>query len=320
MSMETRRDFIGTLAAGGALIATAALPTVAQEKRPTKRNRTMPILSYAHFDIGVEKPFSVLHISDTHLTSTYPGETPRQIKSAADRTRTFGGRQKEALEVSVEWAKKASDYLLHTGDVIDFQTDANLDIVKRLFGSDQKVFGAVGNHEYYLEKDNEPPSGTEAYKELSRDMLSNVFANDVAFASTIVHGINFITMDNVYGTVTARQAEQFEREAKKGMPIVLCVHVPFFTDSLWRMSERYWRDRGKKFVEAGVPAPRTDRLRQIEDSTTRDFIAYMKSERRLRGILAGHLHVAMEDRFSPTAMEYVAGGNFDFAAREVLFT
>ena len=49
-------------------------------------------------------------------------------------------------------------------------------------------------------------------------------------------------------------------------------------------------------------------------------MAYMKSERRLRGILAGHLHVAMEDRFSPTAMEYVVGGNFDFAAREVLFT
>ena len=61
MSMETRRDFIGSLAAGGALIATAALPTVAQEKRPTRCNRTMPILSYAHFDIGAEKPFSVLH-------------------------------------------------------------------------------------------------------------------------------------------------------------------------------------------------------------------------------------------------------------------
>ena len=86
------------------------------------------------------------------------------------------------------------------------------------------------------------------------------------------------------------------------------------------MSERYWRDRGKKFVEADVPVPRTDRLRQIEDPTTHDFMAYMKSERRLRGILAGHLHVAMEDRFSPTAMEYVVGGNFDFAAREVLFT
>ena len=207
--METRRDFIGALAAGGAMVATAALPAVPQAKEPAKRSRTMPILSYAHFDIGTEKPFSVLHISDTHLTSTYPCETPRRIKSAVDRTRTFGGRQKEALEVSVEWAKKASDYLLHTGDVIDFQTDANLDIVKRLFGRDQKVFGAVGNHEYYLEKDDEPPSGTEAYKELSRDALSKAFANDVAFASAIVHGINFVTMDNVYGTVTARQAELF---------------------------------------------------------------------------------------------------------------
>jgi len=37
------------------------------------------------------------------------------------------------------------------------------------------------------------------------------------------------------------------------------------------------------------------------------------------GILAGYGHVAMEDRFSPTAMEYVVGGSFLFHGREVLF-
>ena len=37
------------------------------------------------------------------------------------------------------------------------------------------------------------------------------------------------------------------------------------------------------------------------------------------GILSGHEHITMEERFSPTAVQYLVGGNFLFAARELLF-
>ena len=47
---------------------------------------------------------------------------------------------------------------------------------------------------------------------------------------------------------------------------------------------------------------------------------YLKSEKLLKGILAGHLHFSVQDRFSPTAMEYVVGGNFLFHGQEILFT
>ena len=49
-----------------------------------------------------------------------------------------------------------------------------------------------------------------------------------------------------------------------------------------------------------------------------NFIAYLKTEPLLKAILAGHEHVMVQDRFSPTAEEFVVGGNFMFAAREVL--
>ena len=32
----------------------------------------------------------------------------------------------------------------------------------------------------------------------------------------------------------------------------------------------------------------------------------------------GHEHIMVQDVFSPTAVEYVVGGNYMFAAREVL--
>jgi hypothetical protein len=61
-------------------------------------------------------------------------------------------------------------------------------------------------------------------------------------------------------------------------------------------------------------------MTQQEDPTTREFIAYLKGERLLKAILAGHLHITVQDRFSPTAMQYVVGGNYGFVGQEVLFT
>ena len=52
---------------------------------------------------------------------------------------------------------------------------------------------------------------------------------------------------------------------------------------------------------------------------TRDFIAYLKQEPLLKGILAGHEHFTMQDRFSPTAIQYIVGSNFLFHGQEILF-
>ena len=58
----------------------------------------------------------------------------------------------------------------------------------------------------------------------------------------------------------------------------------------------------------------------MTDVVTRDFIASLRREPLLKAILAGHLHITVQDRFSPTAMQYVVGGNFMFHGQEVLFT
>jgi hypothetical protein len=40
----------------------------------------------------------------------------------------------------------------------------------------------------------------------------------------------------------------------------------------------------------------------------------------LKAILTGHLHIGLEERFSPTAMQYVVAGNYMFHAAEILIT
>ena len=59
------------------------------------------------------------------------------------RTLTFGGRQEEALRDSIAWAKEPCDCLVHTGDLIDWQSEANFALVK--FSPTAMEYVVVGN-------------------------------------------------------------------------------------------------------------------------------------------------------------------------------
>lgn len=309
------------MAGMGAVVATSQLPALAEDD-PTlfpKRGRFERLaLNYGTVNIGLEKPFSILHISDTHLTAVYPNEDEKKQQLHKIRTTTFGGRQEEALCDSLDWARQHVDYVVHTGDLIDWQSEANFDLVKKYFG--EGVVGCLGNHEFsqhmWLSEPKE--TGTEQYKDLTRKKLQEVFPYDIELQSQVVGGVNFVTLDDVYGYVTERQVELFRKEVKKGLPIVLCMHVPFHTENIWRADIRFWHDEKSRFRNV-APDPSGEYKRQQDDPVTSAFIAYLKTEPLLKAILAGHLHITIQDQFSPTATEYVVGGNFLFHGEEILF-
>ena len=315
----SRRHF---LQAVGGLVAVSALPSFADDPSvfPLRGKYERLVLSYQRIDAGATKPFSVLHISDTHLTEAYPDEPDAadKLRSKERRTRTFGGRQEEALRDSLAWAKDNVDYVLHTGDLIDWQSQANFDLVKKYYGG--AMFGSMGNHEFYTYLPGEKHTGQEPFKERSWPLLKAAYPVDPRFHTQVVNGVNFICMDDVFGTVQPDQVEKFRAEVKKGLPIILCMHVPFITPHIWLADQKFWTRAGRKFESAAVPDARGDYKVQQTDPVTRDFIAYLKTEKLLKGILAGHLHITVQDRFSPTAMQYVIGGNFMFHGEEVFFT
>ena len=104
--------------------------------------------------------------------------------------------------------------------------------------------------------------------------------------------------------------EAFAKEVKKGMPIILLMHVPFPTPRIVAATRKYWA-WNKKFRNE-QPKPITFGKRGQE------FIKYLKSEPLLKGILAGHEHITVQERFSDTAIQYLVAGNFAFVGREVL--
>lgn len=317
----SRRDFVKGFSAIGGLIAVSELTGCAtgSDVFAERGKWERLVLAYNHIDAGATKPFSILHISDTHFTEAYSHEDPRSLELKRIRTKTFGGRQEEALRDSIAWAKENVDFLLHTGDLIDWQTEANFDLVKKYFGTE--LFGAIGNHEFsrfmWLEG---KVSYNEAYKDGTRDKVAAAYPFDISLASKVVNGVNFVTMDDVYGYVTENQVERFRAEVKKGLPIVLCMHVPFYTPKIWRANCKFWNGVGKKYSSFEFKTWESTPHLQQKDPVTKNFIAYLKTEKLLKGILAGHTHITVQDRFSPTAMEYVVGGNFMFHGQEITFS
>ena len=298
----TRGEFIWSA------LALAAMP--AQAGGATGEKLKAKTISIA---AGATKPFSVLHVSDTHLTAVYPHEDKwKQEMSRAD-TPIFGAKQEEALAEAVAYAKRHCDFLLHTGDLIDFVSEANLDISKRLLPGG--CLGALGNHEYshygWLVK----KAGTAGPgREETRKMLSKAYPFRIPIAAKELNGVVFVAIDDADGTVSEDQVKEFRRIAARGRPIVLCMHVPFYTPDICRAGKRWWK---KGTDEANPELKLPDFQRQRSDHATCEFIEYLKGEPLLKGILSGHLHMFTEDRFSPTAIQHVVSGNFSFAAHMV---
>ncbi len=318
MTTIGRRGFLSGMTS---VLAASALPAFAKDEMglfPARGKFERLSIAYQHIHLGLKTPFSVLHVSDTHLTAVDERDEERR-EFLDKRRRTFGGCQEESFCDTLAWAKKNVDYVIHTGDLIDCITEANLDLVRKYAG-DAKIAGSVGNHEFQRRKPGEAIRRTSEYNALSRERLNGAYPFDVTFQSTVINGVNFISMEQVYGFVVPEQVERFRSEVKRGLPIILCMHVPFFLEPVWRAHEKFRRNRGKLFRSAVLSPPPVDYQRQMEDPVTRDFIAYLKREELLRGILCGHLHIDVQARFSPTAMEYVVGGNFIPHGEEVLFT
>ena len=312
---------LGGLSALGADVQASSVTPERPVARLDPRRALKPLaVNRVTVKVGAAKPFKVLHVSDTHFTFCDARDDARKQKLAASRIKGMR-RGEHYLDEAFRLAADEGAVLMHTGDLIDFTSKANYDaVVEHFAGRDS--FVCAGNHEfvpYFWETDKEDA----AYKAKSYAATQANFPNDLTFAARVVNGVNFVAIDDVFYYTTERQAELFEREVAKGLPIVLLCHVPLYSPELFKVAFKKWRTAA---YLCGVPDGMMSRYRkrQVEqqraDKTTMDFVSRLRSEPLLKAILCGHIHTTAFDRFSPTACSYVAGANFAGDAQMVTFT
>lgn len=321
-----RRSFIrcGAAFAAGMPLAVAHGTTQGDvRKGPNRLKGFAPLkVKRIRIEVGASAPFRAFHLSDTHIVRADVTENdPRKVELAASRYASMGFGE-HYLDEAVHLARQEKALLLHTGDMIDFVSNANLRYAGLTYGSDD-WFVAPGNHEFsrYVGEAREDA----AYKAGSLDRVQANYPNDLAFAVRVVNGVNFVSFDDVYYSVAAEVLGKLEREVEKGLPIVLMCHVPFYTPKHYVRNMEH--SHGVCSYLTGTPDELVDTwggrhdfpegqewrdraVQQRADASTKEFVRYVTAQKSIKAVLTGHCHEYWEERLSPTAIQYTAAATY----------
>lgn len=325
--MHTRRGFVASLVALGTAPALSAVAGASSAGRPLK---VSPIrgggvdeilkVTPLEIDVGAGKPFSVLHVSDTHLNfwdvTDFYGNAAKE--SYFEKRWVRFPQALNSFIATLDYAERRSLPIFHTGDLLDWNTRGNASVCARLLkGVD--MFYALGNHEYHSSDGKEP--------ELSRDdkrrRIAEFIANDLTVASRVVNGVNFVALDNGERNLREETVMRVKAEFAKGLPVVLMCHIPptytpKFMENGLAMKKQILRGQGVPEDELAVLKP-SGPIEPHYDQRTGGFWDWARSQPQLKAILCGHTHVEERDRFSETADMIVAGGNYEGFAYEITF-
>ena len=267
--------------------------------------------------IGLARPVKLLHVTDSHVALVDERDNERKHRLAQ---RLHAPEKAAYLKEHIAYAKENCDLLVHTGDLIDFVSHANVDAARELL-KDEHIFFIAGNHEYsqYV---------GEAWEDLAYRMNSYMemdrmggFGVPMFFNARVVGGVNIVGIDNSYYHFADWQIWRLRREAEKGLPIVLAFHDPLFEEALYRYHMAIPGADCAYIVgcdeEHLLPFSEFRAVQQRPDAPTLRMIEYIKSEPLIKAILTGHLHFNFESEVAPGLPQFVTGGGYEGIAREV---
>ena len=255
--------------------------------------------------IGLEKPVCVLHASDTHLTRADMRDGERKVKLAEQRIHGFPHAEEVFVKLG-ELSKELNQPIMHTGDLLDFVSLANLEVTKA-FTDEHDLFMATGNHEFSLYVGEAKEDA--AYRNQSLDKVQACFKNNIRMSARVIDGVKFVALDNGYYTFEPEQLEFLKQEVKEGLPIVMMFHTPLYDKALYDDAMR----RFPCGYLVGVPealmrcyAP--DRYeQQLPDAVTLEVMEYIANEPLIKAILAGHLHYNYEGTLAGRIPQIITG-------------
>jgi len=275
--------------------------------------------------VGASRPFHVLHASDTHIS--FMNDADRRDKTRAhyeaSRTACFGHHAADYFVGTFDYARRNGMPLLHTGDLIDYIGEANLAAAKEAFAG-MDAMACAGNHEWeYLLRLADPPVMRPRYYAA----VQASYPNDLTVAARVLNGVNFILLDNADYQVPPDRAARVEAEVRKGLPCVLCCHIPFETPDLRARVFAVTPGDAKLNRTADCCQPDTcftaaNKAFHLEKATpdTWAFLRWLKAQPNVKAVLTGHQHFEYRTNLTPTLPQFIAGGNYSGACYEILFT
>ncbi len=267
-------------------------------------------------EIGLEKPVKLLHVTDTHLCDMDDRDDIR--KHWVVRRDDRAGNRK-LFQEAIDYCNEHCDIMAHTGDLISLVSKRSMEAVREHLSTCKDFLAIAGNHEF-------SNYGGEAWEDIAYKMTNyqrvrQGLGFDLLFASREIGGVNLVALDNGYYHVEEWQRWRLEQEIKKGLPIVLMMHVPMFEQGLYEHSVKEHSD-GIAYLmgcdeEHLLPYSEYRAVQQRPTPDTTRFIEYVYSQPLIRCVLTGHIHLNYESKLASGIPQFVTGHNYGGFAREI---
>ena len=265
--------------------------------------------------LGVPTPFSFIHFSDTHLTEATAdelaaaGAEPRALHERRARALSRNARSFAAVLARI---RDAGSFAVNTGDLLDYVSEGGLASAAAQHGLD--ILTTPGNHEVTAFDPSVKPKGKAMFDRLC-GRIEKSYGCRLPVEAKTVKGVRFVALDNA-GVSRFRADEALEalkREFAAGLPTVLCCHFPLYSPELLAHERkgnktkpaRAWMMVGEE-VEGVAPRP-----------NDKAVVEFLKSQKNLKAVLAGHLHEFWHGTFNGSVPMVVAPANYAGHALEI---
>ncbi len=266
-----------------------------------------------NIEIGIEKPFKLLHMTDTHITFDNDGN---KHERASCFNNDYENCCIDYFMQALNYAKENSITVLNTGDFLDFLSEGNFRFADKYLSKLDCIY-AAGNHDF-CHCVGEAKEDYEYKWEMINKSAPHL-PNNLYFYSRVINGVNIVTLDNSYYLITEGQLELLKAEVARGLPIILGVHVPFHTPKLAALlgAPAYVVAAPKELL---TTYSEYRRQQQTPDDATLKAVEYIHSEPLIKAIVAGHTHCNFEETLCSGKPQIVTHGTFAGFVREITIT
>ncbi len=246
---------------------------------------------------GISKEYTLLYLTDTHIVLPET-EASQEIKEYSGKRLSQFTEESGIIssDLFLSWISYANenklDALLLGGDIIDSPSPANIEYLGNSLGNlEIPYIYALGNHDWTYPWEYMTEKGENDYLPLLTPYMKNYTSGE--YSSTGNTSIHFLEMDdflvvavnNSNNQIHPDALEEYKAILQKGKPVILLLHVPFYTDPLLSKTSSVWSN-GVVLgggVHGGI----------YPNDVSAEFIALTTAkDSPVAAVLAGHVHLS----------------------------
>ncbi len=247
-----------------------------------------------NLNLNLKKSYTLVHFSDVHLINLNDNETDKQKDDAINHEKAWYRVRKDfanyfneicneeqmipscqCFDKLLDYTKKINpDALLMSGDIIDYNSTANLlYLSKSLKNFNIPFVLTYGNH--------------ETPNNIFDKIIDNSTFQIIKFGEFKVIGI-----DNSQKKITSECLNKLKEQLNDNCPIILCMHIPILT----KYNEKEMQKYDSYFIID---------YRNCDDITA-EFIDILINNPLIKAIFCGHTHGASTSNFAIDKKQYCA--------------